>query len=151
MTDFKHYSEDNRMECILALKKYILMGYEAEQPLPLNNGDKLHLVYTEDSGVIGVGSKLYHELFGEALKFARMDAVRILWICDIYFNDKKTIALEELLKGRTATDDDGNAIVLPFLTRPTTIDVDPHGRVRIYETPPSFEEVLGNFIQNNNK
>lgn len=31
----------------------------------------------------------------------------------------------------------------------TTTEVDDYGRVRIYETPPSYEDVLGDYVSNN--
>ena len=61
------------------------MGMDFEQPLTLNNGDSLHIIYTED-GQVGVPSKLYKELHLEALEIAHRDAVRVITFYNAYHN-----------------------------------------------------------------
>lgn len=70
----EHYKEEYRAACLRALREEILMGMDSEQPLRLNDGDSLHIIYTED-GQVGVRSELYHELYLEALEIAHRDAV----------------------------------------------------------------------------
>ena len=109
--DMIHYNDKHKNACLQALRETILMGYEDEMPIRLNDGSALHILYTEE-WKIGVRSKQFFKLYFEALEWARHDAWRVLALYGAFHYNAVVDSQRDDVKFAVHTSPDGEATIM---------------------------------------
>lgn len=106
-----HYNDNNKNACLQALHETILMGYENEMPINLNDGGVLHILYTKE-GKIGVCSEQFFKLYLEALEWAKHDAEKVLAIYGAFHYNAFVDSQRDEVKFAVHTSTDGEPMIM---------------------------------------